>query len=72
MAVTQITVGSVTDRGLHPKRKANEDRLLALLAVVDLLRGHAMMAATHSLAGTRGSSLWYGHGSSACFRSCRE
>ncbi len=30
MAVTQITVGSVTDRGLHPKRKANEDRLLAL------------------------------------------
>ena len=30
MTVTQITVGSVTDRGLHPKRKANEDRLLTL------------------------------------------
>jgi protein phosphatase len=30
MSVLKITIGTVTDRGLHPKRTANEDRLLVL------------------------------------------
>lgn len=30
MSVLKVTIGTVTDRGLHPKRTANEDRLLVL------------------------------------------
>jgi serine/threonine protein phosphatase PrpC len=30
MSALKITFGSVTDRGLNPRRAANEDRLLAL------------------------------------------
>ncbi|MFN7930238.1 MAG: protein phosphatase 2C domain-containing protein [Blastocatellia bacterium] len=45
MSTLQITIGTITDRGLNPRRTANEDRLLALpesglFLVADGVGGH--------------------------------
>ena len=32
MTTLKFTIGTITDRGLNPRRTANEDRLLALPA----------------------------------------